>query len=68
MNYPQYRARGLEIGSGVAESSGRRVVGCRCKGPGMRWSEEGARAIVALRTQVLNGRYDSAMAELREVA
>jgi len=68
MRYPEYRARGLEIGSGVAESSGRRVVGCRCKGPGMRWSEEGVTAIVALRTQVLNNRYDSAIAELREAA
>ncbi len=68
MDYPQYRARGLEIGSGIAESSGRRVVGCRCKAPGMRWSEAGVRAIVALRTQVLNNRYDSAVAELREAA
>ena len=68
MSYPQYRARGMEIGSGVAESSGRRVVGCRCKGPGMRWSEEGVTAIIALRTQVLNNRYDAAIAELRKAA
>jgi hypothetical protein len=68
MRYPEYRARGLEIGSGVAESSGRRVVGCCCKGPGMRWSEEGVRAVVELRRQVLNNRYDSAIAQLREAA
>lgn len=68
MHYPEYRARGLEIGSGVVESSGRRVVGYRCKGPGMRWNEEGLTAIVELRTHVLNNRYDSAIASLREAA
>jgi hypothetical protein len=68
MSYPDYRARGLEIGSGVAESSGRRVVGCRCKGPGMRWTEEGVKAVVELRTQVLNNRYDAAIAQLRKAA
>ncbi|MBI4322523.1 MAG: hypothetical protein HY675_28870 [Chloroflexi bacterium] len=59
---------GLEIGSGVVESSRRRVVGYRCKGPGMRWNEEGLKAIVELRTHVLNNRYDSAIASLREAA
>jgi hypothetical protein len=64
MHYPEYRAKGLEIGSGVAESSGKRVVAQRCKAPGMRWCEEGLTAIVGLRTHVLNNRYDSAIAAL----
>jgi hypothetical protein len=64
MHYPEYRARGLEIGSGIAESSGRRVVGVRCKQPGMRWCEEGLSAIVGLRAHVLSNRYDSAIAGL----
>ena len=64
MHYPEYRARGLEIGSGIAESSGRRVVGVRCKQPGMRWCEEGLAAIVHLRAHVLSNRYDSAIAAL----
>jgi hypothetical protein len=68
MDYPQYRARGLEIGSGVAESSGRRVVGLRCKVSGMRWSEEGVESIIDLRTHVLNNRYDAALAEAQKVA
>lgn len=68
MQYPLYRARGLEIGSGIAESSGRRVVGVRCKQPGMRWTEAGLSAIIDLRTLALNNRYDSALANLLKVA
>lgn len=68
MHYPEYRARGLEIGSGIAESSGRRVVGVRCKQPGMRWTKEGLSAVIDLRTHVLNNRYDSALAGLLKAA
>lgn len=68
MRYPEYRARGLEIGSGTVESAGKRVVGQRCKGPGMRWHEAGLAAILSLRTDVLNDRYDLALADLQEAA
>lgn len=64
MRYPEYRARGMEIGSGTVESAGKRVVGQRFKGPGMRWSEGGLPAVLNLRTHVLNERYDSALAAL----
>ncbi len=68
MRYPEYRAQGLEIGSGTVESAGKRVVWQRCKAPGMRWSEEGLTAILNLRTNVLNDRYDLALADLQEAA
>jgi hypothetical protein len=68
MRYPEYRAKGLEIGSGIVESSARRVVGVRCKQPGMRWCEEGLSAIVHLRAHVLSNRYDSAIASLPTAA
>lgn len=68
MHYPAYRERGLEIGSGIIESSGRRVVGVRCKQPGMRWTEEGLCSIVTLRTTVLNDGYDAAVAALQKAA
>jgi hypothetical protein len=68
MRYPEYRAKGLEIGSGIVESSGRRVVGVRCKQPGMRWCEKGLAAIVHLRAHVLSNRYDSALADLTTAA
>jgi hypothetical protein len=59
MDYPRYRALNLSIGSGVVESSCKHVVGARLKGPGMRWDEEGAEDILALRCQDLNERWDS---------
>jgi len=68
MHYSAYRARGLEIGSGIIESVGRRVVGVRCKQPGMRWTEDGLSAIVTLRTNALNDAYDSAVAALQKAA
>lgn len=68
MRYPEYRAKGLEIGSGIVESSARRVVGVRCKQPGMRWCEEGLSAIIHLRAHVLSNRYDSAIANLPTAA
>ena len=58
MKYPEYRAKGIPIGSGVAESACRHVVASRLKGPGMRWDEPGAEAILRLRTLELSGRWD----------
>jgi hypothetical protein len=59
MNYPEYRARKLPIGSGVVESACKHVVASRMKHAGMRWDEPGAENILALRCQYLNGRWDS---------
>lgn len=64
MRYPEYRAKGLEIGSGTIESAAKRVVAQRCKQAGMRWSEDGLPTILNLRTLVLNERYDEALAAL----
>ena len=58
MRYGEYRAAGLPIGSGAVESSCKQVVTARCKQAGMRWSEAGVDAILALRSFVLNGRLD----------
>jgi hypothetical protein len=49
MDYPTYRAKGWQIGSGPVESACKQVVGQRLKGSGMRWSEAGADAICHLR-------------------
>lgn len=59
MDYPRYRALNLCIGSGMVESSCKHVVGGRLKGTGMRWDEDGAENILALRCHDLNGRWDS---------
>ena len=58
MRYDDYRAAGLPIGSGAVESTCKQMVTARCKQAGMRWSEAGADAILALRSFVLNERLD----------
>jgi len=59
MNYPDYRRRGWQIGTGMIESTCKQLVGVRLKGPGMHWSEHGALAVTALRATDLNGKWGS---------
>jgi hypothetical protein len=54
MNYPAYRARGMMIGSGPVESACKVIVGQRLKQAGMRWTREGADAVLAVRTALLS--------------
>jgi hypothetical protein len=49
MDYPRYRERGWQIGSGPVEAACKTVVGQRLKGSGMRWGEDGADAVCHLR-------------------
>ena len=49
MDYPQFLARQLPIGSGAVESACKTLVQARTKGAGMRWSPVGVQAIVTLR-------------------
>jgi Uncharacterised protein family (UPF0236) len=58
MAYDRYKAENLPIGSGAIEGSCKHLVTARCKQAGMRWSERGIDAILALRCWVLNGRLD----------
>jgi len=48
-DYPTYRARGWDIGSGPTEA-GCKIIGERLKGSGMRWVEDGAATVAALRS------------------
>lgn len=49
MYYDEYRAKGLHIGSGIAESSCKCLVQARLKQSGMRWSPDGAASMLQLR-------------------
>lgn len=49
MRYDQFRAQGMHIGSGIAESSCKCLVQARLKQSGMHWSEDGAESILQLR-------------------
>ena len=62
MRYPEYRARGIQIGSGAIESGCHHVIGARLKQAGMIWQVEGARAVATVRTWLKSGRWDEAMA------
>lgn len=59
MDYPAYRQRGWQIGTGMIESTCKQLVGLRLKGPGMHWSEHGALAMTALKATDLNGDWHS---------
>jgi hypothetical protein len=49
MRYNQFRAQGMHIGSGIAESSCKCLVQARLKQSGMHWSQDGAESIIQLR-------------------
>ncbi len=49
MRYDQFRAQGMHIGSGIAESSCKCLVQARLKQSGMHWSRDGAESILQLR-------------------
>ncbi len=59
MRYPAFRAKGMHIGSGIAEAACKTVVSTRAIKSGMRWTPDGLDAVLALRTSVLNQSYNS---------
>jgi hypothetical protein len=61
--YAEFRARGMDIGSGRVESACKHVVASRMKRSGMLWSDEGAQEILSLRTAYLNGGWDRLWAD-----
>ena len=59
MRYDQYLAKGYGIGSGAVESAHKQVTHARMRQAGMRWSEAGARRMLALRILLLNGEWNA---------
>jgi hypothetical protein len=64
-NYPEFRARGFFVGSGVIEAGCKAVVGQRLKRSGMFWTVSGANNIIALRCARHNGRFEDYWADAR---
>ncbi len=58
MRYPEFRAQGLFVGSGVVEAGCKEVIGSRLKRSGMFWTARGANAILALRCCRLSGSFE----------
>jgi len=59
MKYDAYLAAGYPIGSGVAEGACRHLVKDRLERTGMRWTVEGAQAMLYLRALYLNGDWET---------
>jgi hypothetical protein len=55
MRYDEYLAAGYPIGSGVAEGACRHLVKDRLEQTGMRWTVDGAQAMLHTRALYLNG-------------
>lgn len=55
IDYQHYLNHNLMIGSGIVESSNRRIVTMRLKQSGMFWSKRGAEAVMSLRACYLSG-------------
>ena len=58
MRYPEFRANGLCVSSGVVEAGCKVAIGTRLKRAGMHWTLAGADAIIALRCCKLSGRFE----------
>jgi len=62
MDYASYRSRGLQIGSGSAESACTQLVSARLKQAGMIWDAAGAEAVAMVRAWLLSERWEAALA------
>lgn len=58
LRYQQFREAGYPLGSGSVESACKLVMQERMKQAGMRWSRDGAQAMLALRSVLLSERWD----------
>lgn len=67
MRYPEFRSKGLFVGSGVVEAGCKSVIGSRLKRSGMFWTVRGANAIIALRCCRFNGRFEDYWEKRRAV-
>ena len=59
LNYHDYAARHIPLGSGVTEAACKTIFTQRLKLSGMRWSHAGAKTILNLRVILLSGTWDA---------
>lgn len=65
LRYDWLRRRGVPLGSGVIESTIRRVINLRLKGNGIYWTEDNAEAVFQLRAAVVSGRWEEILEHTR---
>ena len=68
LRYPLFRAAGWPVGSGVVEGGCKHVIDLRFKRKSTRWTKEGARAVLHLRLDILNHRWENRCDHLRSVS
>lgn len=66
MNYPEYLAKGYPIASGAVEGANKHVLVGRCRRSGQQWKRQNLQNVLALRTALLDGRWELAMAAVRQ--
>ena len=66
MQYHEYKRLNLPIGSGITEAACKTVVTQRLKLSGMRWTQQGAQAILNLRVVLLSGIWQTLYRKLVE--
>ncbi len=66
MLYATFRARGFFYGSGVVEAGCKTLIGGRCKGSGMLWSEPGATHVLDLRCSLFGNQFDQVWDRLNQ--
>jgi hypothetical protein len=66
LRYNCFRCRGVPLGSGAIESTIRRVINLRLKGPSIFWEEANAEAVFQLRAALLSGRWEEILKHTRE--
>jgi hypothetical protein len=68
MRYDQLQKAGLPLGTGGVESTVRRVVNLRMKGPGIFWTPENAERLLYLRCRAKTGRWDEVESAMHRAA
>jgi hypothetical protein len=67
LDYPKFRAKGWDIGSGPTEASCKTLT-ARLKGPGMRWDKPNAEAMMSLASLRASGLWARYWRQRREAA
>lgn len=68
MRYSEYAAAHIPLGSGVTEAACKTIFTQRLKNSGMRWSHEGAKAILTLRTILLSKTWAATYADCLKIS
>ena len=66
IDYPKYKHKGYFVGSGAIESANKVILQRRLKQAGMRWSVNGAQAVLSLRAKVESKRWQHDVSSVLE--